>query len=129
MADNMQIVCKIGETKVYFSVVLKDTKPDTGILSPTDLTGWSGIKMTVKRTDGTVIIDDLECNADGNQTLNTGKIVSNPVDLTTGEFAELVTGRHMVEFAAVNESGGVRFFPMSDDDVKTYGEFIVQESL
>lgn len=129
MADNRQIVCKIGETNVVLTVVLKNTDPTTKQLVPTNLTGWTNIKMTVRRTDGIVIIDDLACTADGNQTLNPGKITTAAFNLTTAAYPNLIVGRHRVEFAGKQGGTADRFFPMDADDDETYGEFIVQESL
>lgn len=125
----MRIVCKIGETDVVLTVVLKNTDPTTKKLIPTDLADWSNIKMTVKRTDGVVIIDDLPCIPDVNQLSNPGKITTEAFDMTTAAYPNLIVGRHRVEFSGQQDNIAVRFFPMDEDDDETYGEFIVQESL
>lgn len=127
MADNLVLVCKIGETGKVFTVTLKNTNA-AGVLVGTNLTGYTSILMQVEKSNGTVIMDQVACVADADQTANPGKITCT-TDITLAAHANLKKDTYRLEFSALNSTGKKRYWPMNAVDVRTYGKFIVQDAL
>ena len=127
MADNMVIVSKIGETGKVFTIILKETD-STGALVPKNLAGYTSIKMQVETAGGTIIMDQVVCVADADQTANPGKITCT-TDITVVAHIGLVKGDHRLEFSGLNASGKKRYWPINKNGERTYGHFIVQAAL
>jgi hypothetical protein len=128
MPDNMTVTAKIGETGKVITVVLKDTDPDTGELAPKDLTGYTNLVMQVTKSNGTVVIAGAACVADADQSTNPGKITCT-LNVTVAAHSGLVAGSHRLEFSGLNASGKRRYWPLSKNETRTYGKFIVQDAL
>jgi len=128
MADNMVVTAKIGETGKEISVVLKNTDPATGALVPKNLTGYTDLKMQVEKSNGTVIIDQVACIADPDQTVNTGKITCT-LDVTVAAHPALIIGDFLLEFSGLTSTGKKRYWPTNKQSTRTYGRFIVQKAL
>ncbi len=140
MADNLTVVAKIGETGKVITVVLKDTQ--AGVLSPVDLTGYTNIKMQVETSGGEVIMNEVACVADADQSTNPG-LITCTTDITVAVHAGLRAGtfptpftrddhvqeQFRLEFSALNAGGKKCFWPIDTDTRRTYGIFIVQEAL
>ncbi len=127
MADNGTIVAKIGETGKVITVTLKETNA-AGVLVPKDLTGYTSIKMQVEKTNGTVVMDQVACVADADQTTNPGKITCT-TDITVAAHPALVVGTHRVEFSGLNSGGKKRYWPMNKVGDRTFATMVVQAAL
>lgn len=121
------ITAKIGETGKVITVVLKNTDAN-GVLQPHNLTGYTALKMQVEKTNGTVVMSEVACVADADQSANPGKITCT-TDITVAAHAGLVKGTHRVEFSGLNSGGKKRYWPLDKDGNRTYGKFIIQEAL
>lgn len=123
----MIAVCKIGETGKVFSVVLKSTNV-AGTLVPHDLTGYTELKMQVEKPNGTVIMNQVECEADADQTTNTG-LITCTTDITPDEHPNLIKGEFLLEFSGLNADGKKRYFPENAVHQRTYGKMVIQNAL
>lgn len=129
MSSTPTTAVKIGETGKIITVVLKNADAN-GTLQPTDLSGYTDIKMQVEKLDGTVIIDGAACVADPDQSTNPGKVTCT-TDITVATHTNLEKNAvgYRWEFTALNATGKRRYWPLDENERHTYGKFIVHEGL
>lgn len=111
--DNTTLTMKRGEVGVVFNITLKANG------SAVDLTGKTVTLTARKNLNTDAVIDDYSC------TVSSGGIITFTPDSTAANVAK---GEYLLEFK-VTGSGRTDYFPKNADGTRTYGKFIVQESL
>lgn len=98
---NYETIAEMGETNFVITTPLDD---EDGLL--TTLDGWTVI-MTVKKSNGTVIIEDEPCSIVSAET----RIISCEIDITTTAYPNMAKGEHRIKFTALDPDGGIHKFP------------------
>lgn len=123
--DNTTVVCKIGETGKVFTFTLKESNT-AGAQVAKDLTGYTAIKMQVESSDGTVIMDQVDCVVSSPATAG---IITCTTDIATATHPGLVAGTHNLEFSGLNAAGKKRYWPLNEQAQRTFGKMVVQAAL
>lgn len=110
MADNTKDLIFIGETGIVQEWTLKDTNPDTLVLEPFNLNGWTITMTATKQKSRTVMLNALPCVPDPDQTANTGKLTCT-FDAVTATHPNLKKSICNTQFKAVDPDGDTHYFP------------------
>lgn len=103
MARNYETIAEMGETGFLITTPLDD---EDGLVE--NLDGWT-ITMTVKRSNGTVIIQDEACTIVDSEE----RTISCSIDITTAAYPNMVKGDHRIKFTGVDSNGKTHKFPKS----------------